>query len=291
MDLLNRIGEIYLNSPLLRLCLAPALFCALAYIIYRKRDEISTNAIQNTAATLVVVGLNFAVILLFADEINRFAQGAYDSLGIPTLPRDVWDDVPLWLVVIIGVVAKDFADYWSHRWMHTTWGWPAHAAHHSDTHVNAFTTFRVHYFETIVMTVSYIVLLTWLQMPEALPFVLMVSHMHNLYVHMNVPIDHGPFKFLLASPVFHRWHHADVPEVYGKNLANIIPAWDALFGTYYEDGVCHEKMGALSTDVDDKNPFLIFLYPFQQWGRLVAGKLTLVSRTRRSEDTAKASAR
>jgi sterol desaturase/sphingolipid hydroxylase (fatty acid hydroxylase superfamily) len=269
LDSLNQIAEIFLANPIIGFLIAPAILTLIAYGVFRVRDELSQHALQNTAATIVVVGLNYAAILAFSDDINWAAQTAYQSLGIPTLSPEVWAATPLWLVCIVGFVAKDFADYWAHRIMHTTWGWPAHAAHHSDTHVNAFTTFRVHYFESLVMTFTYIVMLTWLQMPQALPFVIMMAYLHNLYVHMNLPWAHGPFKLLLASPAFHRWHHADVPAAYGKNLANAIPAWDALFGTYYYPGVCTDVMGAKLTGIEDKNPILIFIYPFQEWGRLI----------------------
>ncbi len=63
-----------------------------------------------------------------------------------------------------------------------------------------------------------------------------VASLHNAYVHFEVDIDHGPMNWLIASPRFHRWHHADFPPAYGKNLANAIPAWDMLFGTYFKAG-------------------------------------------------------
>ncbi len=239
------------------------------YFVFKKKDELSRHAAQNTAATLVIYGLNLFVALSYVKEINHFFQTVYASLHIPTVNPQIWDNVPLWIICIVGIVAVDFADYWNHRLMHTKWGWPTHAAHHSDTHVNAFTGFRVHFLEAIVMTTSYIVMLTWLQIPQALPFAAAFAALHNMYVHMNLPYTHGPFKYLLASPVFHRWHHADVPEAYGKNLANKMPIWDKLFGTYIDPGQCHEAMGALNTGVEDKNPILIYVYPFREWARLV----------------------
>ena len=168
------------------------------YFLFRKTSELSRHAAQNTAATLVICGANYAVALMFLDELNVGAQRAYDILAIPKLPADVWEGVPLWLVCLIGIAARDFADYWSHRLMHTRWGWPTHAAHHSDTHVNAFTGYRVHALEVVVMALSYILMLTWLQMPEAIPFVMVFSSLHNKYVHMDLLFDHGPLKYLIA---------------------------------------------------------------------------------------------
>lgn len=239
------------------------------FFVFRKGEEFDKHASQNTAATLLVYGLNIIAATLFFDDINRFAQRIYDKLHVPHLDPATWDNVPIVLTILIAIAAKDLIDYWNHRLMHTTWGWPTHAAHHSDTHVNAFTSYRVHFIEAVMMSVSYILLLTWLQMPEAIPFVVIFNSIHNKYVHMNLDWTHGPFRYLVASPAFHRWHHADVPEAYGKNLANVMPIYDLMFGTYYYPGPCREQMGALKTGVEDKNPIAIYTYPFREWARLI----------------------
>ncbi|UWR21014.1 sterol desaturase family protein [Sulfitobacter sp. S190] len=273
METLDLAARIFTSNLLINAFLVPFTMCAIAYVFFKKRDEFSWHAIQNIVATLFVGGFNFGVALFLYNDINAFAQRAYNALSIPTLPETFWSSTPLWIVCIIGVMAKDFVDYWNHRWMHTKWGWPAHAAHHSDTHVNAFTAYRVHFLQTVIVTSSYILPLTWLQIPEAIPVVVVLSTVHNMYVHMDLEFDHGPFKLLLASPAFHRWHHADIPEAYGKNIANVMPLWDALFGTYYYPGLCKEEMGALKTGVHDKNPVMIYLYPFMEWGRMIRARL------------------
>lgn len=246
-----------------------------------RREELGRHAIQNTAATILVMALNIAALALFHEDINAGAQAVYNALGVPKLPAGTWDGTPLWLVTLIALVARDFCDYTIHRLMHrVSWLWPAHAAHHSDTHVNVFTTFRVHAAETVLMSLTYIVLLTWLQMPQALPFAFALAMLHNMYVHMNVGWDHGPLKYLIASPAFHRWHHADAAEVQGRNLANIMPVWDVIFGTYHMPGRCTLPMGGLSAGLDDKNPVAIWLYPFREWGRMAAAAVRRPARTR-----------
>ena len=253
------------------------ILCSLAvvigYAVFAKKSEMSLHALANTSATVLLAIANVGIIFWFLKDLNAFMQATYDALGIPTLDADIWQALPLWLVCILGIISKDFADYWNHRLMHTKWGWPTHAAHHSDTHVNAFTAYRVHFLEALVMTSSYIVLLTWLQMPEAIPVALIFYSLHSKYVHMDLPFEHGPLKYLIASPVYHRWHHADVPEAYGKNLANVMPIWDRLFGTYYNPGRCDAPMGALKTGVPDKNVVRIFTYPFEEWARLIRSSL------------------
>lgn len=265
MDILTWLARPTWHSEII-LC---AFAVLILYVVFKKRKEISRHALENTGATLLIGGINILVAILFIKDVNAFMQSAFAALHIPTLDPTVWDGLPLWVVCILGIIAKDFVDYWNHRLMHTKWGWPTHAAHHSDTHVNAFTANRIHFLEAILMTASYVVLLTWLQMPKALPFVIIFYTLHTKYVHMDLPFEHGPLKYWIASPVYHRWHHADVPEAYGKNLANVMPIYDVIFGTYYNPGKCEAPMGALLTGVPDKNVWRIFTYPFEEWGRLI----------------------
>jgi sterol desaturase/sphingolipid hydroxylase (fatty acid hydroxylase superfamily) len=252
---------------------AAYLICAalsvMLYIGLRKKDELGWNAIQNTAATFLLHLMNMCAGLFFYQEINTFAQVGYYLLHIPTLPADFWAGQAIWIGFALVILGRDFCDYAIHRAMHTKWGWPAHAAHHTDTHVNGFTTFRIHFLESMAMQITYLFLLTWMQLPQLIPILALLRLLHNFYVHLNLDWTHGRFKYVIASPVFHRWHHADVPEAQGKNLANIFPVFDVIFGTYYEAGPCRAPMGALASGLADKNPILIWIYPFQQWGRLL----------------------
>jgi sterol desaturase/sphingolipid hydroxylase (fatty acid hydroxylase superfamily) len=38
---------------------------------------------------------------------------------------------------------------------------------------------------------------------------------------------------VLATPVFHRWHHTALNEGGNTNFAGTFPVWDILFGTYH----------------------------------------------------------
>jgi sterol desaturase/sphingolipid hydroxylase (fatty acid hydroxylase superfamily) len=240
----------------------------LLYACFNKKDELGRNAVQNTAATTVVYALNLGTLVFFHREISAFMHSVYDVFSIVTLPEDTWTGSAIWLGIALVIVGQDFCDYVIHRVLHTKWGWPAHAAHHTDTHVNGFTTFRIHMLESLLMTLTYIVALTWLQLPELMPALALLKMVHNFYVHLDLDWTHGRFRYLLASPAFHRWHHADVPEAQGKNLANMIPLFDLIFGTYYHPGPCKVPLGALQSGLSDKNPILIWIYPFQTWARM-----------------------
>jgi sterol desaturase/sphingolipid hydroxylase (fatty acid hydroxylase superfamily) len=250
------------------LLLIAFLCSAVLSTVFRKKEQLGRLAISNIATSFIIAMLNMAAWVLFAQQISVWVQGRYDALNIPTLDPQIWQHVPVWLGMLVTVLAADFVDYWSHRLMHTRLGWLTHAAHHTDTHVNAFTNFRIHVLETIVMLASYTLMLTWMQLPEMIPVVILATRLLGFYVHLDVDIHHGPFRYLLSSPRFHRWHHADVPEAYGKNLANIFPFYDLMFGTYYVPGRCTAPMGAQSAGIDGISPLKIYAFPFVEAAKM-----------------------
>ena len=56
---------------------------------------------------------------------------------------------------------------------------------------------------------------------------------HSAFVHANLNWTLGPFKYVIASPVFHRWHHTGLEVGGNTNFATTFPIWDILFGTFY----------------------------------------------------------
>jgi sterol desaturase/sphingolipid hydroxylase (fatty acid hydroxylase superfamily) len=55
----------------------------------------------------------------------------------------------------------------------------------------------------------------------------------SAFVHANLNWTLGPFKYVIAGPVFHRWHHTAADRGGSKNFAGTFPIWDLLFGTFY----------------------------------------------------------
>jgi sterol desaturase/sphingolipid hydroxylase (fatty acid hydroxylase superfamily) len=56
---------------------------------------------------------------------------------------------------------------------------------------------------------------------------------HSAFVHANLHWTLGPFKYVIAGPVFHRWHHTAAERGGEKNFAATFPILDILFGTFY----------------------------------------------------------
>ncbi|MGA9895614.1 MAG: sterol desaturase family protein, partial [Xanthobacteraceae bacterium] len=56
---------------------------------------------------------------------------------------------------------------------------------------------------------------------------------HSAFVHANLDWTLGPFKYVIAGPVFHRWHHTAADRGGEKNFASTFPILDMIFGTFH----------------------------------------------------------
>ena len=87
--------------------------------------------------------------------------------------------------------------------------------------------------------------------------------LYAITLHANLNWSYGPFRYLVASPAFHRWHHTSAEEGRDKNFAGFFPLWDLLFGTFYmPKGEQPEVFG-----VDDPVPTGLLgqlIYPFRR---------------------------
>jgi hypothetical protein len=54
-----------------------------------------------------------------------------------------------------------------------------------------------------------------------------------VFVHANLNWTLGPLKYVVATPVFHRWHHTRPDEGGNANFGSLFSLWDVLFGTFH----------------------------------------------------------
>ena len=187
-----------------------------------------------------------ALFVVFDKYLINFWE---DTFGISRLnPFGSW---PLVFKALVLLVILDFTNYWSHRLLHRPWMWGIHSLHHSDEKMNFSTNFRVHGLEMVQMKLVVVVIMGWLSLPAAgLAVAVFLRGWYGLYVHSRLPFDHGRFRKILVSPNYHRWHHADDPAVYGKNLGDMFPIWDIAFGTHYDPGTCDIPQGVSDAPKD-----------------------------------------
>jgi len=192
--------------------------------------------------------------------------------NLPHLPPTLWKNVPLPLAALIVLLVYDFNLYWVHRFLHKSWIWPIHAVHHSDTQLHFLSWSRAHFLETAVLASSLMVMGSWLGLEYHEIFMLgYLKSVHQYYVHANLDWSHGPLRYVIAGPRFHRWHHADIQEAYDKNFASIFPFYDVMFGTYYCPGPAVDvPTGFENNPGDDFVPLMAF--PFKEWVRMLKNR-------------------
>jgi sterol desaturase/sphingolipid hydroxylase (fatty acid hydroxylase superfamily) len=142
--------------------------------------------------------------------------------------------LPLVVQAALVLVICDIIQYWAHRLFHGRALWPFHAVHHGAQDIDWTTGYRFHPVNYVIYSSGVAALVGVLGFsPGAFliiaPFNLVVSGL----VHANLNWTFGPFRYVLASPVFHRWHHVRDPNVRNRNFAPTFPILDVIFGTFY----------------------------------------------------------
>ena len=141
---------------------------------------------------------------------------------------------PPWLQAFEVLVLVDFIGYWTHRAFHSGRGWRIHAIHHSSEELDWIASARVHPLNELVNRLAQATPVLMLGFDPkvtlaAAPFLTLYA----IGLHANLDWDFGPLRKVIASPVFHRWHHSRETDALNKNFAGLFPLWDLLFGTFH----------------------------------------------------------
>jgi len=166
------------------------------------------------AATLLGINTTQGIISFF-----EYGHGAVAGL-------------PFWLQFAIYLLGTEFLLYWSHRLFHMSGLWKYHAVHHSSKDVEWTSAARFHPVNLLLGTVlvDVIALMCGFN-PDIFVIMAPIDTLSSGFVHANLNWTLGPFKYVLAGPVFHRWHHTREHD--GKNFAGTFSFFDLLFGTFY----------------------------------------------------------
>jgi sterol desaturase/sphingolipid hydroxylase (fatty acid hydroxylase superfamily) len=205
--------------------------------------------------------------LLITAGVGLLAYGVIVLTGwlMPARVQEAVAAQPYWLQVVEAIILADLGFYSAHRMFHSIpWLWKFHAVHHSIEELDWLAAARVHPIDQIV-TKSMSVLPLYALGFAATPIGIFAAiyFWHSILVHANVRLNFGPLRWLIASPEFHHWHHANQREAYNTNYAGQLSILDKLFGTMYmPEGRIPDKYG-----VDDPVPntyILHLIYPFKR---------------------------
>ena len=174
-------------------------------------------------AQTLMLTLGIAAFYGISDPGRFFAEGHGPLAGI-----GFWWQAGLYLL------GNDFVMYVTHRLFHSARLWRFHAVHHSSEQLEWISAGRFHPVDQVFHSVLADVVMLLLGIPpEIIVWVLPFSAGTSAMVHANLDWSFGPFRFVLASPVYHRWHHTSAERGGSSNFAGTFPVFDLLFGTYY----------------------------------------------------------
>ena len=142
---------------------------------------------------------------------------------------------PLALQLCLAVVVVEAFQYWIHRWQHSTdWLWRFHATHHSAPRLYWLNASRFHFLDIFTHNIGGLVPLIAIGAPPCmLALWTLVSAVHGVFQHANLPLRLGPLNWLFSMAELHRWHHSPRAAEANHNYGQTLIIFDVLFGTRY----------------------------------------------------------
>ncbi len=173
---------------------------------------------------MLIVGAAVLFGITTGDGLIAFYENGHGPLAA----------LPLVAQMVIFLIGSDFILYWTHRFFHGKPLWKYHAVHHSSEKLEWISAARFHPINLFFGSILADVFLLIIGISPNIFLVLgPINIAHSAFVHANLDWALGPFKYVIASPVFHRWHHTASDRGGEKNFAGTFPVFDLLFGTFY----------------------------------------------------------
>lgn len=173
--------------------------------------------------------------------------------------------LPLWAKLLLGVMLYDFTTYWIHRASHKIpLLWRLHRVHHSDTTMDASTTFRFHPLELILIYQTGNILTAGLFGTDvtsmALYYLILYIFFFLEHANLNYPKWlNNTLGLIFVMPDHHRIHHHQQQFYTDSNFADILIIWDRIFGTFKLIPVKDIKYGLAEFKQDEQQTFLYLM--------------------------------
>ncbi|MGB6536214.1 MAG: sterol desaturase family protein [Xanthobacteraceae bacterium] len=173
---------------------------------------------------LLIVAAALILGITTADGLVAFYEKGHGPLAA----------LPLVAQGLIFLVGQDIIMYWTHRWFHGRRFWKYHAVHHSSEQLEWISAARFHPVNLFLGSVLADVVMLFAGIsPNVFVVLGPLVTAHSAFVHANLDWTLGPFRYVFAGPVFHRWHHTAADRGGEKNFAGTFPLLDVIFGTFY----------------------------------------------------------
>jgi sterol desaturase/sphingolipid hydroxylase (fatty acid hydroxylase superfamily) len=195
----------------------------------RREQPVFRPAWQTDFQHFVVNHLLVGFMLLATNLLvhRLFGWAAHDGL------RGWVQGLPFGIALFLLVLLADGVQYAAHRAYHR-WPllWRLHAVHHSVEHMDWLAGSRQHLVEVVItrtLVLAPIVMLGFAK--EVIDAYIVIVGFQAVFNHANVNVRLGPLRYLIVTPNFHHWHHAQDREAIDRNFAAHFAFIDHLFGT------------------------------------------------------------
>lgn len=226
---------IFTYEPIIRLGIFSVILLALAlWEIAAPRRSQHYRRAQRWPHNLLLVAVDtLAVSLLFPlAAVGVAFVAAEQGWGLLN-----WLSLPMWLGVIVSLLALDLAIYFQHRLFHAVpWLWRVHRMHHADLEFDVTTGLRFHPLEILLSMGIKLATVVALGAPALAVLIFeVVLNATSMFNHGNVRLPEWldrRLRLFVVTPEMHRVHHSIVRRETDSNFGFNLPWWDRLFGTY-----------------------------------------------------------
>jgi sterol desaturase/sphingolipid hydroxylase (fatty acid hydroxylase superfamily) len=252
-----------LDFFILNLLLYSAVFIPLERLFALRRGQPVFR--RQWLVDLIYFFINSLLIEVLTILTLRPALILFDGARIEWVSSTV-RSMPLLLQVPAIVLVADFTQYWVHRTFHAVpFLWPFHAIHHSTEEMDWLAGSRLHLLDVILTRgLTYIPIFVLDFSEQALVVYVFLVAAQATFIHANVRWEFRPLRSLVATPLFHHWHHSAERTAVDKNFAVHTPIWDILFGTYYVPGGWPTEYGLCGRRDVPRRWITQLFYPFRQ---------------------------
>lgn len=214
---------------------------AIGFVIFTLMERMFALTRSKKPWRATFLDLQYAVLSMLYPPMLYFLLSAFFGfmamkfVQTPHNPRI--SPVMFAVELLVLLFVRDCLIYLRHRIFHLEVAWAFHSIHHSSGEVDWISALRFHPVENTIESALEILLFLGCDIAGMDPLVISVGTFiigfYNLFIHSNLRWTYGPLRYVLVSPVYHRWHHSDRREAQDKNFAAMFSVIDLVFGTFY----------------------------------------------------------
>ena len=145
------------------------------------------------------------------------------------------ESLPFIAQFLLLILFIDFMQYWIHRVYHENeFFWKVHSVHHSAETMDWLASSRLNIIEPLITRTLGLIIISTLGFEQGPinAYIIFVGF-HATFIHANFGLNLRWIEWLLVTPKYHHWHHADAQEAINTNYAVYVTFLDKLFGTQH----------------------------------------------------------